>query len=348
MFEKKDIGHYVFAFSLIMLASYVGNGFKKNFIAEDNDEYDLIRKYLLNDSPLYGFNKPKIWIHSKYEVNARNWIQAQSRNTTNLNQPYLHLTIQSIIDHCGDDFHVCLIDDNTFSNLIPGWDVDVSTMANPMKTHFRELGLLKLIYMYGGMVVPNSFVCSKNLKGLYNDGITGNRPFVCEAINRTMNVAEQKQKMLFVPDMYFMGALKNDAGIKDMIHYVSAKNNSTHFSSERVFVGNSNQFLILALNDQRFNLIGGEKIGVKTDGRKQILLEDLMAEKSLSLVPDCYGVYIPEDEVLARTKYQWFAVMSKAELLNSNIAIMKYVKASMVDARDEYYKPSIIPSVVSL
>ena len=348
MFDKKDIRHYAFAFSLIMLASYVGNSFKQNFIAENNDEYELIRKYLLNDSPLYGFNKPKIWIHSKYEVNARNWLEGQSRNTTNLNQPYLHLTIQSIIDHCGDDFHVCLIDDKTFSNLIPGWDVDVSTMADPMKTHFRELGLLKILYIYGGMVVPNSFVCSKNLKGLYNNSLEGNNPFVCEAVNRTMNVADQKQKMLFVPSMFFMGALPKNNTVLDLIKYLSEKNSSSHFSSERAFIGNSNQFLIKGIHNHDINLVGGEKIGVKTNGRKQILLDDLMEEKSLDLSPECCGVYIPEDEALLRTKYQWFTVMSKAELLTSNIAIMKYIKASMVDARDEYYKPSIIPSVVSL
>ena len=39
----------------------------------------MIKLYLLNDSPLYGQNKPKIWIHSKYELNARKWRDFQSR-----------------------------------------------------------------------------------------------------------------------------------------------------------------------------------------------------------------------------------------------------------------------------
>ena len=89
LFDRKNIYHYLFAFSLILTASYVGNKFKQNFV-NNNDEYELIKKYLLNDSPLYGFNKPKIWIHSKYDINARKWKDFQSRNTTNLNQPYLH------------------------------------------------------------------------------------------------------------------------------------------------------------------------------------------------------------------------------------------------------------------
>ena len=341
MFKSKDIVHSAFAFSLIILASYVGNSFRKSFAERTNDEYDLIKKYLLNESPLYGMNKPKIWIHTKYDINARNWIESHSRNTNNLNQPYLHLTIQSIIDHCGDDFHVCLIDDKTFSNLIPGWDVDVSNLAEPMKSQIRELALAKLIYLYGGMLVPNSFICTKNLKSIYADGLYGGRPFVCEAINRTANLLEQKQKTQFIPSLYFMGANRDDPTIYELVEYLKSRNISLHSSHERTFLGDSSQWCLAAIRNQKMNLIGGERIGIKTKDRKQILLEDLMEEKDLDLSPDCCGVYIPADEVLIRTKYQWLAFISKQELLKSDIAIARYIGMTTVD------RPSIIPSAVS-
>jgi len=349
MFNSKNLYHYLFAFSLIMVASYVGNKFKQNFINDNgNDEYELIKKYLLNDSPLYGFNKPKIWIHTKYEINARKWKDFQSRNTTNLNQPYIHITIQSIIDHCGDHFHICLIDDDTFSKLIPSWDIDVSTLAEPMKTHFRELGLLQLIYYYGGMVVPDSFLCLKNLHELYNEGLFGGRPFVSESINRTSNLVEQKQRLLFMPNVYFMGSNKNDATVLELIKYLKQRNQSPHFTSQNEFLGDTSQWCIKAINNQKMNLIGGENIGIKNTKRKQILLENLMEEQYLDLVNNCYGIYIPADEVLKRTKYQWFAVLDKAEMMNSNIAIVKYMKSSMVDVNDEYYKSTSIKSVITL
>ena len=329
MFNTKNAYHYVFAFSLIMLASYVGNTFKQNFSERHNDEYGLIKKYLLNDSPLYGYNKPKIWIHSKYEVNARAW---NSRNSTNLNQPYLHLTIQSIVDHCGDDFHVCLIDDNTFSNLIPGWDADVANLPEPLKTNARKIGLMTLLYLYGGVIVPNSFVCSKSLKSMYDDGTSGSRPFACETL-----------KTSYVPDMFFMGAIKNDDFIMKLIEKLKQSNQYTH---EREFLGSENHWLLQSVSDHKLNLIGGEKIGIKTKAGKRIMLEDLMEDKFLDLSPKSYGVYIPGDEVLRRTKFQWLANMSKEELLESNIAIVKYIKASMVD---EYSKSSsIISSAVAL
>ena len=93
MFSSNNT-NYLLAFSVIAIVSYIGMHMKQAFTT--NDEYDLIRKYLLNDSPLYGFNKPKLWIHSKYEVNSRHWKSFQSRTSTDLNQPYLHLTIKTI------------------------------------------------------------------------------------------------------------------------------------------------------------------------------------------------------------------------------------------------------------
>jgi len=348
MFEKKNVYHYLFAISLIVVASYVGKRFQQSFSVENNDDHEMIRKYLLNDSPLIGKNKPKIWIHSKYEINARDWLSFQSRNNTNLNQPYLHLTIKSIIEHCGNDFHVCLIDDKSFSKLLPNWDADISNMAEPFKSRFREQALLELIYVYGGMIVPNSFVCSRNLTGLYEEGIQDKTPFVCERINRTNNIVEQKKKLLFIPDTYFMGSTKFNETVRELIEYLKKRNRNIHFQNETEILGNTEQWLIQAIKQQKINLISGEKIGIKTKKRTQILLEDLLEEKYLDLDRNVYGIYIPDDELLQRTKYQWFTVMSQEDLLNSKLAVVRYLKASMVDANSEYAQKSEIPSLQSI
>ena len=167
MFEQKNIMYYAFAVGLIIVANYVGQQFKQHFINEHNDDSELIQKYLLNDSPFYGMNKPKIWVHTKYELNARKWKDFMSRTSHNLNMPYVHYTIQSIVDNNQEDFHICLIDDDSFSKLIPGWDADVKNMPEPMKSYFREIGLLSLIHIYGGMIVPDSFLCMKPLINFY-------------------------------------------------------------------------------------------------------------------------------------------------------------------------------------
>ncbi len=206
------------------------------------------------------------------------------------------------------------------------------------------MGLMQLIYIYGGMLVPNSFVCTKNLKSIYNDGLFGGHPFVCESINRTSYLLEQKQKTLFIPDLYFMGAKRDDATMFELVEYLKSRNSSLHATSERAFLGDSNQWCLIAIRNQKMNLVGGEKIGIKSNDRKQILLEDIMEETDLDLSYDCCGIYIPADEVLKRTKYQWLAFVSKRELLKSDIAISRYIKMSSSDAQD---KPSVIMSAVA-
>lgn len=345
MFSTK-LSQYLLLFGVVSIVSYVAS--KYNLITDKNDEYELIKKYLLNDSPLYGFNRPKLWIHSKYELNARKWKDFHSRNTTELNQPYLHLTIKSIINHCGKDFNICLIDDESFSKLLPTWEVDLVNMAEPMKSHYRELGMFQLLYYYGGMVVPNSFICLKNLKPLYDNSISSKKPFVCENINHSINLLKQKNKLLFMPSSFFMGANKNDPVIKSLIEHLKLRNKNPYFNTESDFIGDTSQSLLELVNSDHITLVLGQSIGIKTNKRKQILLDDLMEENYLDVSDDIYGIYIPANEVLNRTKYQWFASLSQEEILESNLILAKYLKASIVNSTDIYSNKSEIKSVVSI
>lgn len=343
MFDTKNAYNYVAMVGLIMLASFMSGKFKAAFEQKD-DQHELIRKYLLNESPLYGYNKTKMWIHSKYELNSRTWKSFHSRSSTDLNQPYLHLAIKTIINHCSDDFHICLIDDDSFSKLIPDWDVNVAILPEPMKEHMRELGMVKLLYIYGGMVVPNSFICCKNMKTLFNEGTVGDKPFMCEAINRNENInhaSKVKSRMAFKPSTYFMGAKKNSPVIGELIEYLKQRNRNPHFSSDMEFLGDTSEWTLNEVSRGHITLISGELIGIKTVKRKPILIEDLIEEKFLDLRPEYYGIYIPSDEFLKRTKYQWFSVLSSKEILNSNMAITKYIVASMVDDYERKEKTEI-------
>ena len=338
MFSSSFIYNSIFTISVLMITGFIGNKLSQNFEPK-NDEYELIKKYLLNDTTMDGYNKPKIWIHSKYEVNSRKWKDFYSRNTTDLNQPYIHLTIKTIINHCGDDFHICLIDDDTFSKLIPSWTVDLKTMAEPMKTQMRNIGILELIYYYGGVSLPNSFLCLRNISQLYANSVDIKKPFICEQINRNVNIQKHKKQPVFMPDMFFIGAAKNDPLILEYIEFLKAENASQYFTKEREFLGNSSEWCLNAVRSNKMVLIDGEYVGVKTVKRKPILLEELMEEAFLELNTNAYGIYIPQEDILIRTKYQWFAIMPIDELLKTNMVITKYLAASIVDSSDTY-KPN--------
>ena len=305
----------------------------------------MIQKYILNESPLYGNNRPKIWIHSKYEVNARKWRDFQSRNTSDLNQPYLLLTIKSIIEHCQKDFNICLIDDESFSNLLPHWDMDLKRMPEPFRSHYREVALLELLYEYGGMIVPNSFVCRKSLKPVYDEYIAENKPFLFENLNRHHQNHPSK-RLLFVPDIHFMGSPKRDPELSNMIHFARKQNSSPHFSEDLTFLGNISYWCVEEAQKGNINLVLGQRIGVKDVKKRPILLEDLMDEKELGLSQDNLGIYIPGDELLKRTKYQWYPVLSIPEVLHSTPIVSKYLREALISTSSEYgsEKTTIIKS----
>ena len=124
---------------LIIVAFGIGflyRRYEDKKMREDSDEdYQLIQKYLLNDDNLDDFNKSKkpiLWIHINYEYNSRDWLSFGSRSSFCLNQPYLYLTIRSIIESCGKSFRICIIDDNAFEKLIPGWNINTSTISYPI------------------------------------------------------------------------------------------------------------------------------------------------------------------------------------------------------------------------
>ena len=350
MITAQSIYKYIFAMTIITLTLYVGDKFRKS-LSNPNEEYDMIKNYLLNDSPLYGFNKPKIWIHTKFEYNSRVWKSFMSRSSTDLNQPYLHITIRSIIDRCGDDFHICLIDDATFSKLLPSWDIELHKVAEPMRTHLRELGMALLIYHYGGMTLPNSFLCIRdNMKTLFDEATYNGKPFVAESHNRTENT--NRKSSSFIPSTYILGAReKENEVIGELIEFLKNRYRSrSHFTSSFDFIGDSQHWCLDAVNSDKMNLIGGDIIGIKTPGGDPIFLDDLMSEYYLNLSSNAVGIWIPEDELLDRSKYQWFAVLREEQIWETNVILAKYMKASVMDNVYKFYseQQKEIKSVVAI
>ena len=145
------------------------------------EKYDLIKKYLLNGNKYLG-GKPILWVHSTHNINARNWKNFGSRNTNNLNQPYILSCIETIVKNCGKSFHVCLIDDKSFARLLPKWDIDISNLAEPIRGHVRKLAIARLLYTYGGMQIPDSTIVVKDLLPIYDKSINSHGCFVGQSL----------------------------------------------------------------------------------------------------------------------------------------------------------------------
>jgi hypothetical protein len=326
---NKNMPIYILGFGLIMVVSFYGNKFRQTFITEEEkDEYVLVQKYLLNDCVLYGKNRPKIWIHTTYDVNARKWKNFMSRNSTDLNQPYLYLTVQSIVNHCGKDFNICLIDDESFEKLIPTWSITLSQVPEPARSRYRQMAMVQLLKIYGGMIVPNSFLCLRSLKEMYEQGVSRNTPFLLEKRKQSANIKNRKP---FEPDLKMMGSLKDDPFLDTMLTAMLRIENKGHFSQEMEFDGSIENWCLSQSYDQTIQLLDGKTIGVKTKNGKPILVDDWMGENFLELDTVLFGILIPKDELLSRIKFQWFTILPYDEIMKTTTILSKYFKMSTVE-----------------
>ena len=208
--------------------------------------------------------------------------------------------------------------------------------------------MLQLLYYYGGLIVPNSFLCTRSLLELYTQMSQQHTWFVCENINRTLDTTIDKLNTSFIPDIVFTGCLKNNPNVLELINNLKMKWNG-HFSQEMEFQGFKNHWLLKQIELQKIKLVDGQMIGIKKRNGKPILIDDLMEEAFLDVDMDkMYGIYIPKEELLKRTKYQWFAILSTDAVLECNIILAKFFKTSIMNSIETKHENTEIQSLIAL
>ncbi len=308
-------------FAILIVLAILYNRFEdKRLREESQDNYETIQKYLLDDDTLAKSKKPILWIHVPYEYNSRNWLNFGSRSSFELNQPYLYLTVKSIIDQCEDSFTICIIDDTSFQRLMPSFNVDMTAISSPILNNMRQLALMKLLHTYGGLICPISFVCIKDLIGMYEKGTRENKMFLCETNDRNITSTTHN----FYPSLTFCGAPKECATVVKLIDFIQ-RTMSRDYTAETEFLGNFDRWTNSRIQKGEINLIDGLEIGIKTIDEKPILIDDLMSNNYLNLYTGTYGILIPAEEILKRRKFEWFARLSQKQVLMSNTILGNYL-----------------------
>ena len=327
--------YIILAIIIIALGIIYQKYCEKQALMVPNDNYSEIRKYLLNDSSLAKSKKPILWIHVPHEYNTRDWLSFGSRSSFEVNQPYLYLTVRSIIKHCDQSFHICIIDDKSFANLIEGWNIDLTLLADPILSNIRQLALAKLINRYGGINVPISFLCAKDLIGLYEKGTNGNTMFVCE--NICTNITSTTD--LFCCDAKFMGAKKDNEVLEQYIEFMQ-RIISDDYTAQTEFLGDIDRWCNKRISLKKLRLIPGTDIGTKTIDEAPVTVDTLLSEDYIHFYPKMYGIWIPAEQILKRLKFEWFARMSLEQIFKGNFILAKYiVLATAPDAKMGIIEP---------
>jgi hypothetical protein len=304
---------------LVIGLAYLYKRYETKYLYETYDENTDIRKFFLGKltrNDIGSIRKPLLWIYVPHEYNGRNWLSFGSRSSYELNQPYLYLTTKSILKHCSTDFHVIIIDDTSFPKLVEDWPY----LNTPLDKRKRLYGLMQIIYTYGGLLTPISFVCFRSLLDLYYTGTRNNKMFVVEKPNHKTLV-----DAAFVPSPYFMGALKENTVLLEFLGYLKGIIETDYTFGSRV-EGKMAVWLQNQIAQGKVNLIPGYEVGVMKKDETPVLVDDLLNMSYINMdLESAYGVWVPARDILKRSNYQWFARMSEEQVLLSNVMLGKYL-----------------------
>jgi len=307
---------------LIVIAILYQRYLEKHAYVSEHENYNAIQNHLLKDSDLIPKNnkKPIMWIHIPYEYNTRNWKSFGSRSSCELNQPYLYLTAKTIIKNCDESFMICFIDDNSFAKLMPDWNIDMSIVGDPVLSYIRQMAIIKLIYKYGGISVPLSFVCFKDLYSIYQKSTKYNKMFIGENIDNNITSTNFE----FYANMEFIGANKENDTINELIEFMQ-RVISNDYTAQVEFLGEFNRWCNKRVESGKIHLIDGKYLGIKTLDDTPVLIENLLGEDYINYYKDMYGIWIPSKMILKRKAYEWFARMSETQVLKGNFILSKYL-----------------------
>jgi hypothetical protein len=316
-FIVKLKGYIIYAIAMAIIG-LLYTKFKKKVAETDAEkEYRLVREFLLDDagvSTYTGDTRPVLWIHTS---DGANHGANHSQLATIRKRAYLEISIQSIIQHCGESFKICMIDDSSFTNLMVT-DCAVPSTPDPIKSHHRTASMVSLLAMYGGMVVPASFICKENLINLYHRSLRDAPIFIGEFPNRSLGFDSDEQ---FIPDMRFMGARKGCNEIIEMSKIATA----LYTTDTSHVVDMKSPLSEWCLTNKAVATIAGQLIGTKDANGNEITVEMLLSDHETPMYNGGYGLYIPEMDLETMTAYNWFCHLSADEVVKANTFVSKYI-----------------------
>ena len=311
---------YLVSLALLIIVGILYEKFKVYAGLMPRDKsYAAVEKYLLNKTDSVSVLQPFMWIHASGAYNARCWKSWGSRSSHDVNQPYLGLTIASAVEKCGDTFNICVINDDSFADLLPNWSVDLSRVADPVKTKLRSVAMAQVLYRYGGLTIPSSFLCTRSLRYVYDSTVFNEQAFVGRLRRNCTEIAASDK---------FMGCLKGSRVMGEYIDYLQIVA-STDFTEASYFTAEDNRWLEQKIKCGALGVLNAKQLGAEDSGGNVVTIERLMDPTYIEFAEGCLGIEFPQKELLEREEYGWFNMLDPVEATLSDTSLGKLLLVSL-------------------
>ena len=223
------------------------------------------------------------------------WVVADDAD---LSEAYVGMCVDSVRAAAKDKHQVVIAHDGTFASLIPGWKVELATVPEPTRTQARTLASWKLLYYYGGVVVPASTVFAGSV-----DDLVARAPGLF-AVERPRGGAHAR----------VLGAEREHPAVRDMVREMEL-NIARGAPGEDKFDGVTEHIVSAAVAAHGGTLLDGEVAGLRDVHGEPVTVDALFDGVAFADGRVC--VVIPADQVRSRKSMAWFAQASPRQVASS-------------------------------
>ena len=276
--------------------------------------------------------KPNLWIHlntqSTLPFPGMSLLPGMQTSTTRIDKvpAFEQLCAYSVLFHNASEFNVVLITDDDFSLLLPGWSVNLDAVPEDGRKAVRDVALLRILYYYGGMLVPSTFAATAPFsKAIAMPSALPKDNVLAFATPTTgINRSEEGgvQEPLFGPSPRFMYSAPNNPTVKRLIDMLSVKT-GTH-AQVAAFEDRASTAMRQLMQEGRVGVLSGELIGTKdAEGQPVDVAEAIDGFKR---APHSVGVLVPGFVYRVR-KYGWLMRESPAKILAGSTWLAAQIRA---------------------
>jgi hypothetical protein len=323
----KLISAVVMIFIIVIIYQVVGLGKNiealRNMMRNSGSLNDVLRRHMLKNSDLKTA-KPNLWIHLTVNKNLP-FPGMSSLAGAPVNEPFSFKNVPALERVCANSviqrnnkyFNIILVTDDDLPLLLPGWNVNLDAVPEAARCVVRQVAMLRLVYYYGGMVVPSTFAATQSfnsiLSGRSASAIKNNKIVAFEAPHTGANVGPAIQRADLVPSSKFLFAHALNPSVRTIIDNLSVKTGTE--AQVAAFKDLASETMISLAKEGKVETINGEIVGTRDVHGYSVTVEQ--AIDGFDRSPDSIGIWIPP-RVFEVRKYGWLTYEEPMKILKGS------------------------------
>lgn len=261
-------------------------------------------------------SKPKLWVHLSTDPSI------PFPNGTELTSPDFGATAfdevpgieklcaYSIIAHNSNNFNIIMITDDDIPLLLPGWSTNLKALPEAAQRHTRDVAMLRVLYYYGGFLVPSTFgatgpltdvLTSRSL--LPNDVLAA---FEAPVIDATM-------KRAFSPSIRFMYSAPLNKTLRRLIDELTVHTGTQ--AQVAAFHDAGSKAMNRLVQEGKVRVWSGKLVGTQNVEGGAVSLSE--AINGFKRAPGSIGVWIPA-RLFEIRKYGWMMRDAPGQILSGS------------------------------